>query len=60
VTFQQKAGPLPPQAGLDAPLLPGELVNLIAQDDRAYNELYQKFNQNIDDARKDCVRRPNE
>lgn len=58
IPYQEKAGPLAPQANITQALPGPEMIDLWKQDAGAYNALYPQFNANIDYAAEKCVARP--
>ena len=56
--YQEKARALPPQQQLDKPLDGAGWSQLEAQDAGAYNQLWPRFNANIDWAAAECVAKP--
>ncbi len=56
--YQEKAGALPAQADLTVPLQGADWIQLEKQDAGAYNDLYPKFNANVEFAGSHCVARP--
>jgi hypothetical protein len=56
--YLAKAGPLPAQQDLDKPLAGDRWSELEAQDAAAYNQLFPKFNANIQWAADHCDAKP--
>ena len=55
---QERATELAPQGDLSAPLGGDDWVRLQTQDAAAYNQLYPRYNANLDYSRANCIAKP--